>query len=143
VRNGDPRLLQRVLVQVLRVVAEARAGRQARCGRGIIGVVPGDDAEQRRGVGDRAGDRAGVSWSAVIGRIPVRLTRPTVVLIPTTPFADAGLRIEPDVSVPIATVTRFALTPMAEPELEPPVCSAGRPSLNGPSCAGRGTGSTG
>ena len=33
--------------------------------------------------------------------IPSRLIRPTVGLMPTSPFAVPGLRIEPDVSVPI------------------------------------------
>jgi len=68
-----------------------------------------------------------VSWSAVIGRMPSRLTSPRVGLMPTTPLALAGLKIDPEVSVPTATVTRFALTPMPGPELEPPVCSTGRP----------------
>ena len=51
--------------------------------------------------------------------------------MPTMPFALAGLRIDPEVSVPMATAARFAATPMPGPELDPPVCSTGRPSLNG------------
>jgi hypothetical protein len=39
--------------------------------------------------------------------------------MPTTPFAFAGLRIDPEVSVPIAIGARFALTPMPEPGLSP------------------------
>ena len=77
-----------------------------------------------------------VSWSAVIGMMPSRLTSPTVGLMPTTPLALAGLRIEPEVSVPIARVTRLALTAMPGPELEPPVCNTGRPSPPG---SGRGS----
>jgi hypothetical protein len=67
----------------------------------------------------------------VIGKIPWRLTKPTVGLIPTTPFDDPGLKIDPDVSVPIATATRLADTAMPEPELDPPGVSTGRPSLAG------------
>ena len=50
---------------------------------------------------------------------PARLVRPTVGLTPTTPLTPEGQMIDPSVSVPIATVTRFAATAMAEPELEP------------------------
>ena len=75
--------------------------------------------------------------------MPSRLTRPTVGLMPTTPFAFAGLRIDPEVSVPIAIGARFALTPIPEPELEPPVCSTGRPSLNGGVVRGSTRGSYG
>ena len=41
-------------------------------------------------------------------------------------FWFAGLRIEPDVSVPTFAAQKLAAVPM--PELEPPVESAGRPS---------------
>ena len=68
----------------------------------------------------------GVSWSAVIGMTPYRLTRPTVGLMPTSMFWFDGLRIEPDVSVPTFAAHKLAAVPT--PELEPPVCSAGRPS---------------
>jgi hypothetical protein len=40
--------------------------------------------------------------------------------MPTTEFQLAGLRIEPDVSVPTATVHRWAATATAEPLLDPP-----------------------
>src|SRR5947208_16810368 len=40
-----------------------------------------------------------VSWSAVIGTMPSRLTRPTVGLMPTSRFCVPGLRIDPEVSV--------------------------------------------
>src|SRR6516164_6432923 len=63
--------------------------------------------------------------------IPSRLTRPTVGLIPTRPFAVPGLRMEPEVSVPMPTAARFAETAMPGPELEPPGVSVGRPSLTG------------
>ena len=51
--------------------------------------------------------------------IPARLTRPTVGLMPTMPFAEDGQTMEPSVSVPTATAQRFAETPAPEPELEP------------------------
>src|SRR6185312_6245930 len=60
-----------------------------------------------------------VSCVAEIGIIPERLHKPTVGLIPTRPFTDAGLTTDPFVSVPMAIVQRFAATADAEPELEP------------------------
>src|SRR6185503_10710116 len=51
--------------------------------------------------------------------MPARLTRPTVGLMPTRPFIEAGQMIEPSVSVPIATVARPAATAAPEPALEP------------------------
>ena len=48
-------------------------------------------------------------------------------------FAFAGLRIEPDVSVPTLAAQKLAAVPV--PELEPPVDSTGRPSKP----AGRGS----
>src|SRR2546425_13117415 len=60
---------------------------------------------------------------------PWRLIRPTVGLMPTSMFWFDGLRIDPDVSVPMFAAARFA--EVAIPELEPPVASAGRPSANG------------
>src|SRR5262249_10997562 len=47
------------------------------------------------------------------------LTSPTVGLMPTMPLAEAGLTIEPSVSVPTATAQRLAATATPEPELEP------------------------
>ena len=44
--------------------------------------------------------------------------RPTVGLMPTSMFWFAGLRIEPDVSVPTFAAHRFAAVPI--PELDPP-----------------------
>src|SRR5438093_9523326 len=67
-----------------------------------------------------------VSWSAVMGITPYRLTRPTVGLIPTSMFWFAGERMEPEVSVPTLAAHRFAAVPM--PELDPPEPRAGRPS---------------
>src|SRR5262245_56493165 len=60
-----------------------------------------------------------VSCDCEIGMTPVRLTRPTVGLMPTMPLADDGLMIEPLVSVPTAAAQRLAATATAEPELEP------------------------
>ena len=56
---------------------------------------------------------------AEIGIIPSRLTNPTVGLIPTTPFIEAGHVIEPLVSVPIETGANPSATTAALPELEP------------------------
>ena len=60
-----------------------------------------------------------VSWEVEIGMMPLRLTKPTVGFRPTIPQTDAGLRIEPSVSVPTATTQRLAATATPEPELEP------------------------
>src|SRR3989442_9788703 len=50
---------------------------------------------------------------------PARLVRQTVGLMPTTELTPEGQTIDPSVSVPIDTVTRFAATAWPEPELEP------------------------
>ena len=80
-----------------------------------------------------------MSWSAVMGTIPSRLTRPTVGLIPTSRFIVPGLRIDPDVSVPMPTVARLADTAIPGPELDPPGVSAGRPSFRFFLGSGRGS----
>jgi hypothetical protein len=54
-----------------------------------------------------------------IGTTPARLVSPTVGLIPTTELALDGQTIDPSVSVPIATVVRFAATAAGDPELDP------------------------
>src|SRR2546427_2070671 len=59
-----------------------------------------------------------VSWSAVMGITPYRLTRPTVGLIPASIIAFEGVKMDPEVSVPTFAAHRFAAVPM--PELEPP-----------------------
>ena len=59
------------------------------------------------------------SWLCEIGTIPERLTRPTVGLIPASPFAEDGHTIDPSVSVPIPAAARFAEIPAPVPELEP------------------------
>src|SRR5262249_9154004 len=53
--------------------------------------------------------------------MPARLTRPRVGLMPTIPFVVDGDTMEPSVSVPIASATRFAATAAPEPELDPDV----------------------
>ena len=60
-----------------------------------------------------------VSWLCEIGTMPVRLTRPTVGLMPTSPLTCDGDTIEPSVSVPTPAAARFAATATAVPELEP------------------------
>src|SRR5260370_9572434 len=54
-----------------------------------------------------------------MGTMPEGLMSPGVGLIPTTPLADDGQTIEPSVSVPTATVHRFAEVAAPDPELEP------------------------
>src|SRR6185436_15422568 len=51
---------------------------------------------------------------------PWRLTAPYVGRSPVTPQNDAGVRIDPDVSLPIANGTRPAATAAAGPDDEPP-----------------------
>ena len=51
--------------------------------------------------------------------MPLRLTNPTVGLMPASPFDDDGQTIEPSVSVPMPTAARFAEMPAPVPELEP------------------------
>jgi len=53
----------------------------------------------------------------VKGITPERLVKPTVGLIPTTAFADAGQSMEAMVSVPSVTAAMFAAAAMAEPVL--------------------------
>src|SRR5579863_4427291 len=60
-----------------------------------------------------------VSWLCEIGMMPRPPSRPTVGLIPTMPFMDAGQTTDPSVSVPTATAHRLAATAAPEPELEP------------------------
>src|SRR3954466_6412517 len=45
-----------------------------------------------------------------MGTMPVRLTSPTVGLMPTRRFCEAGLRIDPDVSVPTPPMAKFPET---------------------------------
>ena len=51
--------------------------------------------------------------------MPNRLTSPSVVFTPTTPFASDGLRIDPDVSVPIAKPEYAIDAATPDPALEP------------------------
>src|SRR5215470_11215266 len=54
-----------------------------------------------------------------MGTTPARLVRPTVGLIPTTPFAFAGQTMLPSVSLPNETVAKFADVAAPDPELDP------------------------
>jgi hypothetical protein len=60
-----------------------------------------------------------VSCLGVLGTTPARLVNPTVGLIPTTEFSDAGHSMEPAVSVPSVTAAMFAAAAIAEPVLDP------------------------
>ena len=66
----------------------------------------------------------GVSWLALIGIIASRGIDPTVGLIPTQPFSDAGQTIDPSVSLPTAIETIPAPTAAPDPEDEPPALCA-------------------
>src|SRR5436309_15005084 len=61
----------------------------------------------------------GTSKSGASGRIPNRLTSPSVVFTPTTPFASDGPRIEPDVSVPSVAPAKAIDAATPDPPLEP------------------------
>ena len=56
---------------------------------------------------------------------PCRLTSPRVGRKPYTPHSEAGSRIEPSASPPIATGTRPAASAAAHPPDEPPAVRAG------------------
>lgn len=60
-----------------------------------------------------------VSCLGVTGITPARLVSPTVGLMPTTELKLAGHSIEPFVSVPRDTATKFAATDIAGPLLDP------------------------
>ena len=55
-----------------------------------------------------------VSWLWAIGTMPVRLTSPSVGLMPTSELTCEGETIDPSVSVPTAIVARLAATAAAE-----------------------------
>uniref|UniRef100_J3LVT1 Uncharacterized protein n=1 Tax=Oryza brachyantha TaxID=4533 RepID=J3LVT1_ORYBR len=60
-----------------------------------------------------------VSCLGEMGMTPARLVSPTVGLIPTTEFFDAGQSIDPSVSVPSVTAAMFAAAASADPLLDP------------------------
>jgi hypothetical protein len=51
---------------------------------------------------------------------PLRLESPAVGLRPTMALCDAGIRIDPLVSVPMAHAAKFAAVATPEPPLDPP-----------------------
>src|SRR3954470_3561587 len=61
----------------------------------------------------------GTAKSGASGRMPKRLTSPSVVFTPTSPFASDGLRIEPDVSVPSVAPENAIDAATPEPALDP------------------------
>src|SRR5438270_13669546 len=63
--------------------------------------------------------------------------RPIVGRMPTSMFALDGLMTDPPVSLPTLAAQRLAVVPM--PELDPPVCSTGRPSAVPSRGSGRGS----
>lgn len=60
-----------------------------------------------------------VSCLGVTGITPAWLVRPTVGLMPTTELKLAGHNMEPSVSVPRDTATKFAAAEIAGPLLDP------------------------
>jgi hypothetical protein len=54
-----------------------------------------------------------------MGTTPARLVNPTVGLMPTTEFSDAGHSMEPSVSVPSVTAAMLAAAAIADPVLDP------------------------
>ena len=63
--------------------------------------------------------------------------RPMVGRMPTSMLAFDGLMTDPPVSEPTLPAQKFAAVPT--PELEPPVCSTGRPSPGSGRGSGRGS----
>src|SRR5712692_6615790 len=61
-----------------------------------------------------------VSWLDAMGMMPVRLARPTVGLMPTSEFWFDGLKIDPEVSVPMVAAAKLAAAAAPGPELDPP-----------------------
>src|SRR5574340_1687966 len=79
----------------------------------------------------------GPTWSRLVdsGCTPSRGTASKVGLKPTTPQHDAGMRIDPAVSVPTAIGTIPAATAAAEPPLDPPGSRSGAHGLTtAPKC---------
>src|SRR3954469_12603117 len=67
--------------------------------------------------------------------MPQREQRPYVGLMPTIPTKEAGGRMDPPVSVPVAAMAQRAATAAAEPPLDPPGTSL---RVHCHSCTGRG-----
>lgn len=65
-----------------------------------------------------------VSRTELRGTIPVRETSPTVGRSPANALYADGMRTDPPVSVPIATMPKLAATAAAEPPDDPPVANA-------------------
>jgi hypothetical protein len=61
-----------------------------------------------------------MSCECDIGNTPSRLARPIVLRRPTSALCDAGVLIEPHVSVPRPATAKFAATAAPVPPLEPP-----------------------
>ena len=96
-----------------RPAAAPRAARRRPLGRGGV--------EHRRAVADGAGEHVLVGERPpVLAVAGPMLVRPRLGLRPTRPQHDAGMRIEPPMSLPCATGTMPAATAAADPPLEPP-----------------------
>src|SRR6185369_2660495 len=61
-----------------------------------------------------------MSWVLESGTMPVRLDSPRVPRRPTRLFSEAGLRIDPQVSLPMPAAAKLAETEAPVPPLDPP-----------------------
>ena len=111
--DADPRTIERVLVEVRRVVGERVAGLGGR--RRVLGSIPVIAPRRTAASVTFRAIGPAVSWSALIGTIPARLRSPSVGLMPTSPFAPDGQTMEPSVSVPTAAVARSAAAATLSP----------------------------
>ena len=96
---------------------------------GRRGCGPGDHVLQQRDVGDACAPsgRRRSSVSELNGGMPG--TRPNGGLKPTTPQNDAGMRIEPPMSDPVASMVAPAASAAPEPPDEPPGVIVGVPRV--------------
>src|SRR5260370_35705482 len=91
----------------------------------------------RRSAASRTERAIGPAWSSdhARGIAPRRLVRPYVGFRPTTPQSDAGIRIDPPVSLPIAPKHIPATSAAPLPPLDPPgIRSVAHGFLVGPKC---------
>ena len=115
--DAEPGAVQRAGVQETGVVGGL--ARRPAAVAGSAGSGPASAASRAAASATVRAIGPAVSCAAEMGTMPVRLTRPTVGLMPTTPQAAAGETIEPSVSVPTASGASPAATAAADPELDP------------------------
>ncbi len=94
-------------------------------GRSMSTVCPDMIEKARAAVATSGAIGPRVSSDQLRGTTPVSSIVPSAGLKPTTPHSDAGMRIEPPVSLPIAQSHIWAATATAEPPDEPPATRPG------------------